>query len=183
MKLILLNGPPGSGKSAAASILQRGSPQRAIVSYASPLKRSVHGVHLGDRGYEMPADAFEAIKDEPQPLLGGRSWRQEYIRHAENVIKPVAGREWYAKHFLKAARQTRADIVIAPDLGFDVELIEAVRDVGCTNLQVIRLHRGGRDFADDIRSYIHNRSVHSADIENNGSLGDLRTALDRVSIF
>ena len=183
MKLILLNGPPRSGKSTAAGIIQAGNPQRAVVSYADPLKRAVHGLRLGDVGYQMPPDAFEPIKDAPQELLCGRTWRDEYIYHAERVIKPKAGREWFAKQFIKMAQQTRADIVIAPDLGFQEELIEATRTVGVTNLQVIRLHREGCCFKDDSREYIHNRSVHSADVTNNSTVSDLRTALDRVSLF
>jgi hypothetical protein len=152
-KLILLNGPPRSGKNTLASILQAGLTQPAeIIGISHHLKRMVHAIYLGAGGWDLDPDAFDAVKDVPQAILDGKSWRQMYIHYSENVIKPLHGKEWFGKQFMQAAR--KHPLVLVPDSGFPQEAEYAIREIGPENVLLLRLYRDGYTFAGDSRNYI-----------------------------
>jgi hypothetical protein len=69
------------------------------------------------------------------------------------------GKEWFGKQFMRSAWESGADIVFVPDSGFVEEAEQVIREIGATNMRLIRVHRktpDGRimDFSNDSRSYI-----------------------------
>ncbi len=182
MNVILLNGPARSGKSTAASILNAVIPDSEVIGFSFHLKRMVHGIYLGARGWDMEPDAFDAVKGEPQGLLDGMSWRQTYIHYSEKVIKPLHGEHWFGCQFVRAAKASGAETVIVPDSGF-VEEAEVVAEAfGAKNVRLIRMHREGCTFAGDSRNWISldHIGVPAHDVHNDGSLAELRTKLEHA---
>ena len=155
MKVLLLNGPPRSGKTTAAAALAEAFPGRcAVIGFSYHLKQFTHGIYLGRSGWDAPPDCFDAIKSEPQSLLGGLSWREMYIHYSERVIKPLHGDEWFGEQFVRAARQTGKDLILVPDSGFREEGARVIREVGAENVRLVRIRREGCGYAGDSRGYI-----------------------------
>ncbi|MGI4940635.1 MAG: hypothetical protein ACRYHQ_08760 [Janthinobacterium lividum] len=154
MRVLLLNGPPRSGKNTAANIVARHSSSATVLGFSWYLKRMVHAVYLGRDGWDMDPDCFDAIKGVPQAILAGRTWRQEYIRFSEDVQKPVHGHEWFADRFMETARASGADLIVVPDSGFRGEAERVVRELGAHNVRLVRMIREGCTFAGDSRTYI-----------------------------
>ena len=123
--IILLNGPPSSGKSTAARHLQQVLGPVDVIGFSWHLKRMVHGVYLGRAGWDLDPDHFNAVKELPQDILDGRSWRQMYIHYSEKVIKPMHGDRWFGDMFVKSARASAHPVIAVPDSGF-VSEAEAV---------------------------------------------------------
>lgn len=154
MRIILLNAPARAGKSTAAKMLAAGRPGRAVIGFSYHLKRMVHGIYFGKAGWEMDPDVFDGCKSEPQDVLDGMSWRQAYIHYSENVIKPLHGKEWFGAQFVRAAKESGADLIAVPDSGFVQEAERTVREFGRDNVRLIRIYREGKTFEGDSRSYI-----------------------------
>ena len=182
MRVLLLNAPPRSGKNTAADIVQRISDNADVLGFSWHLKRMVHGAYLGRRGWDMHPDHFDDCKSLAQHMLAGRSWRQEYIRFSEQVMKPLHGDEWFGDRFMEAAHETGAELIAVPDSGFRREAERVVREVGAQNVRLARLRRDGCTFAGDSRSYIDlsDLGVWCYDVENNGSLADLEAEMRDV---
>lgn len=164
-KIVLINGPKRSGKSTLARTLKQMVPSAEIIGFSYHLKRFVHGIYLGQKGFEADPDCFDAVKEEPQEILGGRSWRWAYIHYSEIVIKPLHGKEWFGQQFIRSVEESDADIVFVPDSGFVEEAETVVRRFGSDKVTLIRLRRrikngdGFIDFGTDSRNYITLSSV------------------------
>jgi hypothetical protein len=140
-----------------------------VVGFSYHLKHFVHGIYLGEQGWDLDPDTFNAVKEKPQELLGGMSWRQAYIHYSEKVIKPLHGPEWFGEQLVRTALEHDADLVIIPDSGFREEAERVVREAGSTNALLVRMHRDGCVFdATDSRSYIYldDLDVASVDLLN-----------------
>lgn len=160
MKFILINGPKRSGKSTLANRAQatlRINGNHAVtIGFSYHLKRFVHGIYLGKKGFHMDPDAFDANKEDSQELLGGMSWRQAYIHYSEKVIKPLHGDGWFGDQLVRASIETGADIVLVPDSGFRSEAERVIAAAGAKNVLLIRLHRDGCQYDEtDSRGYVH----------------------------
>lgn len=154
---VLLNGPRRSGKSSCAAAIQnsrRIDASISVIGMSFHLKRFVHGIYMGRRGFALDPDHFDATKEHPQEILGGRSWREAYIHYSERVIKPLHGNDWFGRMLLRQAKEDAADIVVVPDSGFREEAEILIKDVGAGNVLLIRLHREGHGFAGDSRGYV-----------------------------
>lgn len=154
MKFILINGPKRTGKSSAARMLAHEYFGVDIIGFSYHLKRFVHGIYLGREGFEMDPDAFDDCKEEPQEILGGRSWRDMYIYYSEKVIKPLHGEEWFADKLLETAIKCKQPLIVVPDSGFRPEAERLVREVGPDNVVLLRKYRPNHDFKGDSRGYI-----------------------------
>lgn len=169
MRIVLLNGPPRVGKNTAANLVRDTIPGGvAVIGFSHHLKRMVHGIYLGREGWDLDPDYFDAVKGQPQEILGGMSWRQAYIHYSENVIKPLHGKEWFGEMFVRAARAAGCDTILVPDSGFVEEAERCVREVDPANILLVRLHRTGCTYAGDSRSYIDlsDHLVRAIDVHN-----------------
>jgi hypothetical protein len=188
MKVVLLNGPPRSGKSTSAKMLHQHIDDSTIIGFSYHLKRFTHGIYLGEKGWNQDPDVFDAVKNEPQLYLNGMSWRQVYIHYSEKVIKPLHGKRWFGNQWIKAAEDSKKSVILVPDSGFYDEAEAVVEFFGTENVLLIRLYREGYDFNNDSRSYINldKLQVESYDVINTDliclkeKLIDLTTVINAV---
>jgi len=176
MKLILLNGPPRSGKDFAGLKLQLGSPNVKLFKMSKELKERCHAAYLlfGTDGRPLRHDWFESVKDEPREEFEGLTPREAYIAFSENWLKPTHGTgklgEWLAEDILHWKTILGDFTAVVTDCGFLHEVVPLVGEFGAENILLIRLHRVGYTFEGDSRSHIDlsHMGVPCMDIDNTG---------------
>lgn len=171
-KIILLNGPPHCGKDTIGNQLWKLTNQSSVVKFATPLKTvATHLYCNGDRDLFDKMDAPEQ-KGKPDELFFGKSCRQVQIDISESYAKPMHGPRVFGKILAStikqrmATEQTRTFFVT--DSGFLPEAEELVDQFGRDNVILIRIHRDGKTFDGDSRSYINLDliGVTSLDVNN-----------------
>lgn len=190
MKLILLNGPPRSGKDTAAKIIQDYFGLRWTVvhdKFSAPHKAAFAAMISGhyDAKHFRVWD-YEEHKEKPIPLLNNASFRQWQIDFSEKFMKPLYGGAIFAKLFLERRTPRMRDegmLCVVSDCGFRVEY-ETVADAWPhEDLLLLVLRRPGYDFSKDSRHYVE---VYESDgasfcvIDNGGTLKDLEIQLLNV---
>ena len=185
MQIIFLNGPPSSGKDWLGRQLVDQLEFAAIRKFATEVKERTHAA-LGlvdENGRPLPADAFEAVKDQVDvPGWGGISPRQGYIQFSEGFAKPLYGDRVFGEWFLERQRFTNPGLtMVITDSGFVPEAEVLVEEYGAENCLLARIHREGYTFASDSRSYVDlsHLNVQCHDITNDGTAG-FRTSLATV---
>jgi hypothetical protein len=166
MKIILLNGPPSSGKDtgcfAAFQHIKSQGGLPYVLRMSHPIKEAFGGM-TGERidqfGNNM---SREGRKEEIISWLGC-SYRQWQIDFSERFMKPLYGDNVFARIWLHRAAQLAPDtVMIVPDCGFKIELqtlIHAAQSPKYKNftlddLFLIRLYRKGFDFSRDSREHV-----------------------------
>ena len=185
MRIVLLNGPPRSGKDTVAKALR--SSGFYHVSLARLLKVRAHLLF----GLDVPVYFFEETKDQPRVEFGGATPRQVYIDVSEKVVKPIMGRGIWARWLRKSMDNTEQVVgffhpsrlkgFVVSDLGFPYEIEPLVR--GFDPL-IVRLYRPGTSFVNDSREYVSAARVPEMDLHNNGTQEDLeRNAVQAVKAY
>lgn len=151
MKIVMLNGPPRSGKDEAVKALAKEFNIRHYkMSY--PLKRTVRTFwNLTDDEEKY----LEAHKEDPQKIFAGRSYRQVQISLSEDWAKPVFGSDVFgiiARRALSIPTDTQFTVI--SDSGFFDEAVPLVRLTGPRSVLLIHISRPGTSFENDSRSYI-----------------------------
>lgn len=167
MRIIVFNGPLGSGKSTAARFLAgwlKQSGANVITdSFAAPMKHLISTL-LGAKYMEMP-------KDVPVAELRGDSVRQFLIWFSEEVIKPRYGADFFGRMLLYRALRyadNLPDYVVVDDSGFDAEFGPVSEDA-----TLIRVVREGCSYVGDSRGYLTVKNPDYVLLNNKGM-----TALD-----
>lgn len=175
--LILLNGPPRSGKDTAASFLRRHVAEAfgfvpTIDRLSAPLKEGFAAI-LNIGAIEQ-AD-YESRKEVPIPLLSSvksTSYRQFQIDLSEAFMKPLYGQNIFSKLFLlRFFADQESDLFIVPDCGFQHEVHFIYNHVPHNDILLILLNRPGCDFSNDSREFVmapHNNVTFK--IDNNESI-------------
>lgn len=149
-RVIILNGPPLSGKDTLGKLASYSSDKFCLKSFKEPLIRILLDF------YEITRDQLEAIytrelKEEPSALLNGKSPRQALIHVSENVIKPSFGRGVFGS--ILAHDLEEGKINLFTDGGFVEEVTELRRAVGRHKLVVVRIFGEGLSYEGDSRNY------------------------------
>lgn len=164
MKLIILNGPPGSGKDTAAKIVCDYIRDNSRVLYhhikqSAPLKDAIHALY----GLSVPTGEFEDRKDTPCSEFFEQEPRELYIAMWEYFTKPILGPLFLQNIFIRKCREIDAynmeiiqqeTIFVCSDSGFQDELDCLIEEFGRDNIILLQLERAGKDFSRDSRSYI-----------------------------
>lgn len=169
MKILLLNGPPRSGKDTAGEFIsRRAGPNARIFKFAGVLKDMVHGAF---GLYGVAPNHFEDVKDQPQQLFLGKTPREMYISMSEDWFKPLYGKDVYGKFLaqkIESFKNAHGELAIVTDSGFREEAEVLVKTFGAENILLLRVYREGHGFSNDSRSYIDlsDYGVRSYDIDN-----------------
>lgn len=159
-KVILFNGPPGSGKDTAARqvmrrCIEKGMPVGSVIHFkmADPLKKAVHsmfGLPHGPAYY----DESRKEKEAPHPLLFGMSPREAYIGLSEQAIKPWLGADIFGKITANKIHNSTAQLHVFSDGGFADEWVPIISYLGTSAIAVVELYTPDYSFDADSRNYI-----------------------------
>ena len=200
-KIFLFNGPPGSGKDTAANIIEDLLDDVYLYKMAYPLKESCHKL-LGLTGsleeleylkehvleFSLPRDFVEHNKTLQKPLKievatheqCQITLRQLYIHISENLMKPLFGPEIFGKLAVKYITQNDSKYVAISDCGFKSELEPLLKTFDLEDFILIKLYRNGKSYVNDSRNYINIPEIQTIELNNNGSILDLKTTLQDI---
>ena len=155
MKLILINGPPRSGKDTAGAFLSTLLGAH-IGKFAKVLKEAAHALYGMPN---LPHDAFEDRKDKPCPEFFGKTPREIYIALSETYFKPLHGEDIFGQLLLKDLLNEESQFdfegpVTVTDSGFVPEAMVLINHFGPENCCLLRMWRPGYDYSGDSRGYI-----------------------------
>lgn len=132
MKVIILNGPMGSGKDTIANLLVEMLGAHNIPAVRWEFKQALWEAvadhyKLGDVAIRHLKEVHDNrnLKEKPQALLGGLSTRGALIHVSENVYKPKYGKDVFGWHSAAALADLQAaeyKLAIGSDGGFPEEL-------------------------------------------------------------
>lgn len=162
--IIVLNGPPRSGKDTAAHFIHKHFLTRRY-KMATPVKRAIKAM------FNVPDKLWFKIiegedKDQPQRVLAGKTPHEIQISFSEHWAKIF----WDQSVFgVLAARElsrgTATDFTVISDGGFVEEVVPLIK-MFPHHVLIIQLHRDGCDFSKDSRSYIEHPNADLIKIEN-----------------
>jgi hypothetical protein len=149
MKVVLLNGPPRAGKDAIGSMLEMGIDRSRRFKFAEPITR-----YLFD---EFDIHMEHVQKDVPHERLFGRTPREVAIAYSERMCKPLFGQDYFGKEAIGRIEAARVEcltqVAIFTDSGFVSEVLPLVERFKAENILVVRVHRLGKNFDGDSRSF------------------------------
>ena len=148
--IILFNGPPGTGKDAAADFFkERGFKH---LSFKYQLYQETIKYFGVDEKWFMNRYKNRDEKEVPTPLLNYMSCREAMIHVSEDIIKPKHGLDYFGNQVANEIDLNK-DYCIS-DGGFIDELIPVINKVGSENFVLVQLTREGHDYSSDSRRYL-----------------------------
>lgn len=181
MKIILLNGPPGSGKDTLAQAIQDCNPGYTHLTFKEKL------IELTLVIYSLNIDkqwlfSDRVTKDAPTPLFKGLTPRQALIKVSEQVIKPNFGSDYFAKALVTKIENIERNTcgkdsnIVVSDLGFQSEIDSIQKNLlSYVTIEVVHLIRKNYSFQSDSRSYIYSDNyIKQTTFINDGSIQVLK---------
>lgn len=173
--VLLLNGPPSSGKDVLAEML---------ISKLGGVKQQFKDALYKHTAvlFQMELSAFVKLatvrgtKDLSTPSLQGYSPREALIFTSENVYKPTYGQDYFGKY---TTSKLEEGYNFVADSGFKIEAEVVTDHVG--KVLLVRIYRDGCTFEGDSRNYINldHKGTPSLDLYNNGTLEEARDTVIR----
>lgn len=184
-KFTFINGPAGSGKSTLASLLCDQDPSIWKESFAEPIRQMIYGVFFPEQGpitYDLDLRSSEVkAKDFPfDPEDNPYTYRGVMISFSEDWMKPKFGDDIFGRLALRRIidQEMFYNHFLFDDCGFTPEVEHIVKMCHPSECLLIRLHREGRDFTNDSRSYITLPEVHEIDLSNDEFPEDMLSNLE-----
>lgn len=166
-KVVLLNGPPRSGKDTVAQMMTeywlRSSDSFRLRKYK--FAGLLHD--FWQKIFYAFADDYEQYQsyvdgsDKSNVLASvGIAYRTGMISLSEDFVKPMLGKDFFglytAKQIAKDAEEENVPFVaIISDSGFAEEAVALIEEFGAENILLVHLFRDGSNFSGDSRSYIN----------------------------
>lgn len=149
-KILLLNGPPQSGKDTIAKILTQNFDCRHL-KFSEPLKNALQSIF-----YINDESVLEKDKDNLSAhLFNKMSIRQFQIKLSEEFLKPNFGSEIFGKLFLRRINMlSSAKFTVCSDVGFTDELEVLRENYSRNNIFIVYLYRKDTSFKNDNRAYL-----------------------------
>jgi len=159
MKVLLFNGPPGSGKDTIARAVLPFLPGRVdTFKLAQPIRNWVCST-LG-----VPDEWIEGHKADPFPTFGG-TVREAMIWYSESVMKPRFGPTVFADILVRNLAASTAAYATVTDCGFQTEVDVVRREHPTAHL--FQMHRDGCSFKGDSRYWVWGLPELTDRIDNN----------------
>lgn len=169
-KIILLNGPPGSGKDTIANILVE-KYQGVNLKFTTPIRNAVCALFdISDSELDIQKNRAIDIKKSNYRI------RDVMISIGEEIIKPNLSKDWFGERLVSLIQNKYSDqdLIIVSDLGFIRELEVLYLNLKDTyEFELWKIYRTGKDFSKDSRSYIE-YPIKTRSISNFGSLEALQ---------
>lgn len=178
--VVIMNGPPSSGKDDAAKFLV--SKIKSFNTNALHKEVKENLFNAVKSAYGVSEDVWNELyqrenKELPSYYLVNNgiaiSPRQAMINMSENVLKPLFGKSVFGK--MAANSVVENAINVFSDGGFVEEAICLTDRVGGVNTLIIQIERQGCTFEGDSRGYITLPNVKCIRITNNGTLDEFHT--------
>lgn len=153
--IILLNGPPGSGKDMAATFIRKdlGADKCTNFRMKTPLWNIFQAMFaLTDMQLHNMVNTPQ--KDMEQEMLHGRTPREVLIDISENFLKPRFGNEFLGELLARRINYSPCQWATVSDSGFTEEARPLLSKFSRQNVFCIQLSRDGTSFVNDSRSYI-----------------------------
>lgn len=176
-QLILFNGPRHSGKDTAANHVWRAFPNVRLFKMSRPLKDGIKAFF--NLTHEQVA-YLESKKTQPDDLLFGQSYVDTQISLSEHWAKEFFGITVFGKLAAREIVSAGSQLFVCSDSGFDYEAEPLVRMIGKENTLLVRLHRPGKTFEGDSRSYIDLPGVMTLDLQNGGEVFKFQQQVQQV---
>lgn len=181
-KVLLINGPPHSGKDYTGEIIGEQLDEQGVWSekykMTSPMDLALMAFFSLTEEEYMSVREGQA-KEEPSDFFFGATCRRLLQTFSEWWVKKLCGDDVFGKIAARNIRQSHGIIVTRiTDSGFNCEIGPLVEEFGVENIFGIRMHRDGCSFEGDTREWLgddHGFSV--VDINNTGVDFELVEAL------
>lgn len=169
-KVIILNGPAGSGKDAITKYVCNNLGNYMQAEFKEPLYS--HVAQAIGMDYDEFRNHYQDREWKESPQYNGHSVRDLMIHTSENYLKPVFGDDYFGHNLVKRLQSHQrwftGDFIIS-DGGFSSELEAVV--AGGFEVVLIHLHRDGCSFAGDSRNYVLTNSVDRIyNLNNDGTI-------------
>lgn len=185
-RIILLNGPRQVGKDFIADrfVGEADSARKLPITVPGKLAAMAeHGVppshvHAMERFKDEPINGVKDWQGLDVSDLHGKTPRQVYIEYGERM-RAEEGDTYFAKLWATHARQYRGyGYIVVPDVRFQPEVDEAVREFGAHNVLLVRVRQEDYGWTGDIGSYLKHIFVH--DFDNTAQSPDVGLELHGV---
>lgn len=161
-KVILLNGPAGSGKDTLGSGLCSRLPGDSIIEkFAQPIRDAA----LATFPFLTP-ETLDSWKETPFLADTPTTLRQWMISYSEDLMKPAFGEDIFGRLCAERLRETEPNFAVITDSGFLLEADVLVNCFGPDNVVLFQIERDGKTFAGDSRGYIDIEDVTTEVIYN-----------------
>lgn len=165
-KIVFLNGPPRSGKDTAGMALLRHYESRVrLYEMKRPIDNALRGFFNVDA---TTWQGWEKYKDEPGTVVfNGHSLRQVKIDFSEQWAKRLFGAAIFGECAVRHLTvSTSASATVITDSGFRDEAEPLIEHFGIANCLLVHIHRNGRTFDGDSRSYWEIPELTTLDLYN-----------------
>lgn len=180
--VILVNGPPGSGKDEVGRIIREAFGAR-VTKFAKRLKEMTHALYgLMEGAFPRPHDYYEDCKNDPHADFKGISPRNAYIAVSEKLLKPLHGDHIFGQLILEEIAPLEDEIIVITDSGFYEEAQVVIEHYGTDVVKMLQMHRPHHDFSGDSRSYVDIDSIKTEVIDNSGTIADLEHLLNSYAV-
>ena len=180
--IILLNGPPRSGKDTVAEFitLMVGNSKVHHMKMSRPMKSGIREI-FGFTATETKA--LESYKDQSNgPEFGDLSYREMQIKLFEH-LKETYGPKVLGWIFLRHNRQTMKEHTVVSDAGRNEEVLPIVESCPYGQVGVIQLSRPGCNYDNDCREDLDNTGIkHFEVVENKYDLELFKAQIKRVLV-
>ena len=177
MIIILLNGPPQSGKDTITKIIKKKVYGCKEYKMSRPIKAGINAMFA--ISYD-DMKMLEGDKDSPWDIFNDRSYREAQISLSEDWLKPNFRDDILGHIACKSIRQIAARVVVC-DVGFDIE-VQPLRVAFPKQLKGISVFRPGHTFLQDSRELISfgKLGIPHATVDNKYDLDLLEIQVDRA---
>jgi len=176
-KIILFNGPPGSGKDFATRIIM----QELAVDEPMHMKLSKPLKDLVMDHFNITPDQLEQTKDTAPTEF--RTTLRDYQIALFEAIARVLGKEWLATSLVNRIKRFDNNIIVVSDVGREEELNPIIKNFGAKNILLLQTYRQGTSFKSDIRQYVDDPRIKSQLIKNDGTINFKVEILNEVYSF